>query len=167
MGRTWYLTWGAIGLLAGLVAAWSLEFSTTAGSAILIGAGVMAGLAVGWLAAAFVPVESETYAWTGISERSYEYAISDVSITFADYQGQIVPCNFAFVKTADGVSCPLFFGETHDAVEQRFRWHAAWDEALRLGVTHIHWHSNPDEAARLREVHDLVSNYAPPLNRKV
>jgi len=162
MGRKWYLSWAAAGLLAGLVVSWYLEPSGAAGSAVLIAAGVAAGLFAGFFAAAFVPVRSETYVWTGVSGRSYDYSIHDEYLRFADYQ--VLPGNFAFVKMADDVCCPLFFGETHDAVEQRFQSHVAWDEAVRLGATHIHWRGNDDEAARLSEVDDLVANYAPPLN---
>jgi len=159
------LIWAAVGLLCGLAAAWFLEFNTAAGSAILIAIGAMAGLAVGWMAAAFVPCHTESYSWTGISSRTYEYGVYDLSLTWADHQ--VLPGNFAFVKMADDVCCPLFFGETLDAVEERFRWHEAWDEAVALGATHIHWHGNEDEAARLSEVDDLVVKYAPPLNSRV
>jgi hypothetical protein len=79
-------------------------------------------------------------------------------------KGQLLPGNFAFVKMIDGVCCPLFFGETPDGVEKQPGKHMAWDEAARLGATHIHWRSNADEAARLSEVADLVANYTPPLN---
>ena len=162
MGRKWYLSWAAAGLLAGLAGSWFLGPSTAAGWAILTAAGVVAGLFGGFMAGAFVPLRLEPYGWTGRSGRSYEYFVRDPYFKFADHQ--VIPGNFAFVKMADGVSCPLVFGETDDAVERRPQRHAAWDEAVRLGVTHVHWRGNPDGAARRREVEDLVANYAPPLN---
>ena len=167
MGRKWYLTAAAVGLLVGIAVTWYVEPGTAAGSAFLIVAGGLAGLALAWFAVAFIPIRSETYAWKGISGRSYVYAISDLYIRFADYQEQVVPCNFAFVKMEDGVSCPLFFSETYDAVKQRFQRHMAWEEAVRLGVTHIHYRTNRNEDARRREVDDLVVAYAPPLNGRV
>jgi hypothetical protein len=165
MGRKWYAIWVAAGLLGGLAAAWYLEPSTLAGSAILAALGALAGLILGFIAAAFVPVRAEAYTWTGISGRSYHYAILDLHVKFAEHQ--VLPGNFGFVKMVDGVSCPLFFGETPDGVERQPSRHVAWDEAVGLGATHIHWRRNDDEGARLREVDDLVAKYAPPLNRRM
>lgn len=101
--------------------------------------------------------------WTGESGTKYRYwAMRDPKDA-----NTILPVsgNYAFVKQLpNGNFTPLYFGETDD-VQDRIPSHEIWDEALRLGATHVMSHTTPaGEYARLAEEADLIARYNPPLN---
>jgi hypothetical protein len=98
--------------------------------------------------------------WQGQSGTVYRYVFVDILQPIL-----AIAANYAFViKLANGKFLPLYFGETDDA-KRRLANHERWNEALRLGMTHVMAHSTQGgEAVRCREESDLIAFWQPALN---
>jgi len=111
-----------------------------------------------------VSITSETYIdWLGASGSTYRYWFLEapkVSATIKDEGG-----NYAFVKQLpNGNFIPLYFGEG-ESLRGRIPSHDRWNDALRLGATHVMSHTTPvGSLARLVEERDLIQKWNPPLN---
>ena len=110
----------------------------------------------------------ETHDWIG-SEGTYRYAVYEHN--FKAWKN--VPSNYVFAKRV-GFPVehwePLYFGATNDA-KRRFSEHKAdlhymkYEEALLLGMTHIHFHANHSTLGRFPRGRRLNQTVHPPLNR--
>jgi len=105
---------------------------------------------------------SFTVDWNGKSGTAYRYWSVD-NLTAAGLQA--VAGNYAFVKQLpNGNFIPLYFGIA-ESLRDRLPNHDRWNEAVRLGATHVMAHTTPaGEAARLAEERDLIQQWNPPLN---
>lgn len=101
---------------------------------------------------------TQTIFLTGISGRSYEYAVYPVN---ADWLN--VPGNYAMI---DRNMTPKYIGETVDFSSRRpGPSHDKWSEAERHGAILIAAHANHGgETARKAEEADLIRAYNPPAN---
>ena len=105
---------------------------------------------------------SFTVDWNGSSGTSYRYWSVD---SLAPISLQAVAGNYAFVKQLpNGNFIPLYFGVA-ESLRDRLPNHERWNEAARLGATHVMAHTTPaGETARLAEERDLIQQWNPPLN---
>ena len=97
--------------------------------------------------------------WTGNSGTYRYWFVTDTSTLVAEGG------NYAFVKRLpNGNFLPLYFGQA-DNLRARMPNHERWDEAKRMGATHVMAHTTPaGETARLSEERDLIQRWDPPLN---
>jgi hypothetical protein len=105
---------------------------------------------------------SFTIDFTGKSGAAYKYW----SLDNPTADGIIAAAgNYAFVQQLqNGNFMPLYFGVAED-LKARVPGHERWDEAIKLGATHIMAHTTPaGEEARLAEERDLIQYWNPPLN---
>jgi len=101
--------------------------------------------------------------WQGQSGKKYRYwvlATPKVGSSIQDVGG-----NYCFAKQLpNGNFTPLYFGIADD-LRVRIPGHELWEEAIRLGATHVMGHTTPDgDAARRAEERDLIAYWNPPLN---
>jgi hypothetical protein len=98
--------------------------------------------------------------WTGNSGTAYRYWFVTDTSTLVAKGG-----NYAFVKRLPNANfLPLYFGQA-DNLWARIPNHERWDEAKRMGATHVMGHTTPaGETARLSEERDLIQRWDPPLN---
>lgn len=103
-----------------------------------------------------------TVDFTGKSGTIYRYW-NLISPTAAGIQA--VAGNYVFAKLLqDGTYLPLYFGEAVD-LQARIPSHERWQEAVRLGASHILAHTTQGgESARQNEERDLIQYWNPPLN---
>ena len=66
-------------------------------------------------------------------------------------------------KNPQGLWVPLYIGKA-DSFQARFASHERWDEAARVGATHVHALVVPLEANRVIIEAELIQNYQPRLN---
>lgn len=107
-----------------------------------------------------------TQTLTGLTGRAYEYQTCLMEGNWSD-----VPGGYAFLASRPGIGqtsvCRiLYIGQT-DSLQRRMGEHRkdVWQEAVRLGATHVLAHVNLNgEAARLAEEEDLIRRYNPLLN---
>jgi hypothetical protein len=105
---------------------------------------------------------TDTIDWNGKSGTAYRYWF--LARMTAD--GILaVGGNYCFaMRLANGNFTPLYFGESEN-LQTRLPSHDRWDEAKRLGATHVWAHSTPAGAsARAAEEQDLIQYWNPPLN---
>jgi hypothetical protein len=100
--------------------------------------------------------------WTSQSGKTYRYWFLANPTAEGIKAG---PGNYAFVKKlANGNFVPLYFGESED-LQTRIPGHERWQEAARLGATHIMGHTTQGgEKSRCDEERDLIQYWNPPLN---
>lgn len=96
----------------------------------------------------------------GASGSKHAYEAYLMSTNWNDVAG-----NYAFAyKKQDGNWHVLYFGQC-DSFKNRLPAHERWDEAVRLGATHVLAHVNSGgEAARLAEEKDLIASHSPTMN---
>lgn len=70
---------------------------------------------------------------------------------------------FCFVNPQKNVWEPLYIGET-ESFKDRFANHDRWDEACRLGATHVHAMAVQQAGARLLIEKELIQRFQPVLN---
>src|SRR5262245_61845851 len=106
---------------------------------------------------------SQTIDWRGNSGATYRYWFLDNPKTASGIKAEAG--NYCFAKQlANGKYLPLYFGESSD-LQDRIPNHELWEQAIRLGATHVMGHTTPaGEAARLAEERDLIEYWNPPLN---
>jgi hypothetical protein len=105
---------------------------------------------------------AQTIHWPGKSGKRYCYWFLE-DLTAEGIQA--VAGNYAFAKqVANNNFVPLYFGESHN-LQDRIPGHEVWEEALRLGATHVMAHTTPaGEDARCDEERDLIQRWNPPMN---
>ena len=95
----------------------------------------------------------------GASGVSYTYTAFQLPVTWHD-----VPVNYMFASVSVGGWKVLYIGQA-DSAKNRLPCHERWDEAVKLGATHVLARVNTaGEEARKREEQDLILSHAPPLN---
>jgi hypothetical protein len=100
--------------------------------------------------------------WVGKSGKTYRYwGLSNMTAAGI----QAVPGNYAFVKQLpNGNFLPLYFGQAIN-LQDRIPTHDRWEDARRLGVTHMMAHTTQGgEQVRLDEERDLIQQWNPPMN---
>ena len=101
----------------------------------------------------------ETVTARGASGTTYNYAISLMNAPWND-----VPANYMFASKGLGGWHVVYVGECTSA-KTRMGSHERWEEATRLGATHVLNHvAAPNEVDRLREERDLIQALQPKLN---
>jgi excinuclease UvrABC nuclease subunit len=70
---------------------------------------------------------------------------------------------FSYFDVALNYWPALYIGQAASLAE-RLPSHERWEEATRLGATHIHVHVEPDQARRDAIEAELISTFQPPLN---
>lgn len=86
---------------------------------------------------------------------------------FMRYGWYRYPVIYAFARLVSGRFQIMYIGEAGDAAD-RFSTHERWNEASRLGATHIlTLISTSDKFARKALEDELISYYQPRMNRKV
>lgn len=105
---------------------------------------------------------NEIIDWPGKSGKAYRYWFLQ-KLTAADIQA--LAGNYAFVKQLpNGNFVPLYFGQA-EVLNARIPNHDRWDDAKRLGVTHVMGHTTPaGEQVRLDEERDLIQQWNSPMN---
>lgn len=102
----------------------------------------------------------ETVNATGASGVTYTYQILNHPITWHD-----VPANYMFASLGVGGRWTVYYIGQCDSAQCRLTNHERWEEARKLGATHILSHlSAPDEGVRKKEEQDLILSHDPPLN---
>jgi hypothetical protein len=101
--------------------------------------------------------------WNGATGKTYRYWFLETPRNSTSIKG--VGGNYAFVKRLpNGKFTPLYFGVA-DSLQNRIPNHERWDDAFRLGVTHVMSHTTPaGDAARIAEERDLIQLWNPPMN---
>lgn len=102
-----------------------------------------------------------TSVWTGVSGRQYTYFVYPFGEDFADVR----PANYLFARVTPDGAIALYFGQTNCLSNRCCPTHHKWDDAVRMGATHIMAHlSDENEFIRCAEESDLIARYQPPLN---
>ena len=70
---------------------------------------------------------------------------------------------FCFVDPQRNVWKPVYVGQA-DSIRDRLANHDRWDEARRLGATHIHAKAVSHEGSRLLIERELIQRFQPELN---
>jgi excinuclease UvrABC nuclease subunit len=101
--------------------------------------------------------------WPGQSGKTYRYWFLNSPKIAQNIKAE--GGNYAFVKrSANGNFVPLYFGQADD-LQARIPSHERWDDASRIGATHVMSHTTPaGEQARLTEERDLIQRWNPVLN---
>lgn len=74
-----------------------------------------------------------------------------------------VPGLYIFAGIQDGMWKPLYVGKT-DSFRDRLTYHDKWNQAIALGMTHIHASVLHDARARAQLEQQFISMLQPPLN---
>ena len=102
----------------------------------------------------------ETVVATGASGTKYTYNAYKHPTTWND-----VPANYMFASPRVGGKWTVYYIGQCDSCQCRLAAHERWEEARKLGATHILAHTNRGgEEARKREERDLILSHDPPLN---
>lgn len=86
---------------------------------------------------------------------------------FMRYGWYRYPVIYAFARLVAGQFHIMYIGEAGDAAD-RFGTHERWDDAAKLGATHIlTLLATSDKFARKKLEDELISYYQPPMNRRM
>jgi hypothetical protein len=95
---------------------------------------------------------------TSITWAAYEFEVLNMDGMWKDVGGVYI---FSGVK--DSIWRAYYIGIT-DSFQDRHPNHERWEEAKRLGATHVHARGEPQAATRESIERELIGTYQPPLN---
>jgi len=105
--------------------------------------------------------ETNTYGWPIGQGRTLTFTIYDYDAT----QWKTVGGLYIFAREADAGWEPLYVGKTEN-FRTRIPSHKRWDEARRLGATHVHALVVPLDTHRVRLKAALLDHLKPPMNQE-
>ncbi len=111
-------------------------------------------------------MSSQFIEWAGKSGKTYKYWLREIEAGYKTANYKSEAGNYGFAKRLpNGKFTPLYFGESDDLEARVISRHEKWDDAIKLGVTHVMGHTTPaGEQIRLAEERDLIEDWNPPLN---
>lgn len=95
--------------------------------------------------------------WLGHEFRTYP-----LDTTWNDVAGVYIFCGI----NAHGYWVPIYVGQT-DSFKSRFSSHEKWEQAVRLGATHIHAKAVPHQHLRDALEVELIQKLQPKLNEQL
>jgi hypothetical protein len=106
---------------------------------------------------------SDCIDWNGATGKTYRYWFLETPRNAASIKNE--GGNYALVRQLpNGNFSPLYFGLA-DSLQNRVPNHERWNDAIRLGVTHVMAHTTPaGDAVRIAEERDLIQRWNPPMN---
>jgi hypothetical protein len=90
---------------------------------------------------------------------SHEFQVYEKNTNWNEVGGVYIFCGI----NSHGLWIPAYIGET-ESFRSRIPCHDRWEEAVRLGATHVHAKVVEQEATRVAIQDGLIRLYQPPMN---